>query len=166
MGYIEGNTITRFSLQIGSLCEVVALVLILRTQVRDLSDAHTEAEVALERTKIEALAHKEREALAHKLGKLEELGWVAVRLGDRINTPLQVLKLVDEDLFDSAEYLEKTEKKTSEELKGMAEMIESSIDRIHCEISALQKFKAYAPKNALKLTAEETTCGDIKLSVR
>lgn len=80
----------------------------------------------------------------------EELGRVAVRLGDRLNTPLEVMLLASEEIEDHVEEHFKgvQDEGLRHEIAHLFEVFRHSTSTIRTELKSLQPFKKYAPQDA------------------
>ena len=74
--------------------------------------------------------------------RLEELGKVAVYLGDKLASPLNILSLIAEDLQD---YVIEKQTPKNEDLEIMATKVEKAVFRLAGEVHALKKYREYAP---------------------
>ncbi len=80
--------------------------------------------------------------------RFEELGKVAVKLGDKLNNPLNIMLLVSEEMNESLLQFPSNNAVT-EELQRNVKLIERSIGVMREELTHYHRFKAYAPSNAL-----------------
>jgi hypothetical protein len=81
----------------------------------------------------------------------EELGRVAVKLGDRLNTPLEVMLLASEEIEDHVEERFKglEDAELRKEIAHLFEVFRRSTETIRTELKSLQPFKKYAPQNSV-----------------
>ncbi len=88
--------------------------------------------------------------------RFEELGRMAIRLGDKLNNPLGIILNASEEFEELLE-----EKIVDESLRGEAkhifELIISSIKKARDELGLLSKFKVFAPSDSLELRPEAKT---------
>jgi|GEM_PF-4753843 len=81
-----------------------------------------------------------------------DLGGIAVRLGDRLGTPLEIMTLASEEIEDHfEEHIH--EEKLRAELAHLFEIFRANTQTIHRELGVLQKFKKFATEDALRTDA-------------
>lgn len=136
----------------GIFALTVCLVIVLVENHRE-----TQRQVFRQRNEIQAQKHQlaQLEIESHK-ERLRELGHVAVRLGDRLNNPLNVLLLTLEEMEETFSGESLTQEQ-SESLENLHNTLERSLDKIREEMTTLDEFKKYAPENAVNLDLKKVS---------
>jgi hypothetical protein len=132
--------LTKWAPQIGSAAEVILLSLGLADRIRLMRQEKSQMETEL------LLSRHETELSTEKT-RLEELGHVAVKLGDKLNTPLHIMQLSAEELQDVLT-IDISHPK-AKDCRDLCEKITRNVFVMKKEICNLSTFKAYAPKDAL-----------------
>lgn len=130
LNLVEATSWLKYSMQIGSLLESLLLSFALANRIKSLS-------YKLEQEKILSNFKAQK-------ARLEELGLVAVRLGDKLNTPLNIIVLALEAIEDNCK--EKDQNYDQSESYKFSRQIEFQIKKLKSELEHLEKFKTYLPE--------------------
>ncbi len=132
LNLVEATSWLKYSMQIGSLLESLLLSFALANRIKSLS-------IKLEQEKILSNFKSQK-------ARLEELGLVAIRLGDKLNTPLNIILLALEAIEDDC--TDKILEYKSADTFTFAKQIEFQIKKLKSELEQLEKFKSYLPAHS------------------
>lgn len=123
----------KYSMQIGSLIESLLLSFALANRIKSLT-------FKLQQEKILSNFKSQK-------ARLEELGLVAIRLGDKLNTPLNIILLALEAIEDYCK--ENNQNYDLSDAFKFSRQIEFQIKKMKSELEQLEKFKSYLPEHSI-----------------
>ncbi len=148
LGIVESNILTDNSLSVGviakAICVTVGIGVHELTLERERKHAVHLAQIS-ERLRLEEHAMAK---LRTEKARLEELGHVAVKLGDALNNPLNAIVLAVEEIQDLD--LEKDQSISGQDRTNLLGTISRKAHLIHKELLVLERFKHFAPPDSVE----------------
>ena len=136
-GLFAPSTFLEQVIPLSFACQISLLSLILADDMRQMQRKIYEGQVALASAKQERLA-----------AILEKIGFVAVKLADRLNTPLQSIQFCSHLLRKSIGPSDSAKKE--EVIQIVASKLNNSVRDIKKEMARLEGFRDFAPQDALE----------------
>jgi hypothetical protein len=137
LGVFSPNPLTEFGIIFGFGLQALLLSLSLSFSVARLKRQAVELALAAEKAKKENLG-----------ARLEQMGFVAIRLADKLHTPLQTFRFCSSLLARHAE--------KNEGLTKIIAKIDRATDMATQEIQKLAAFREFAPKESLQMELDES----------
>jgi hypothetical protein len=142
LSIIPSNFVTIYAPILGTLLEQLLLSFGLADRINTFKIAKEHAERDALVARFRAEEERFRGEIAVGEARLQELGHVAIKLGDRMNNPLAKMTLLLEELAEAGA-------NSTSERELMILKLQDCVDAIAKELRGLNRFREFAPPDAV-----------------